>query len=396
MPKPRSKNEAKEYAIYLILSPIDTKQMYIGKTYSHRLRKTYTEHLRLRVAKTREMSSKAAELHRLPPLYILEECKLTSCEAFRRCIVWTRYFIDHGYTQITEDILTEYAQNLILATQAYYDLIKNKSIEDILLPKGGLFENYGTVKKPRTQTDKHTISIRFDPEEYLLIRQKSHLAGLSMGQYCKDRILNSPVIYIDHAEIESRLDAHENESRLLKQILFSVYKTHKYYPADIKNIQFCATHHRELIDQTIADLENTVMSIRTPKEAVDQRELAKLVAARGDTEIVVSCIVSENEYTEIKQRAEKLKMRVCFFCHFGAKHGRLIVSNYRLYSKISEYTLSVVVLMQQIMFTIYKTGKYYPPDLALIQSEIDALRNKHVQYSDAISNYLHQFQKERY
>ena len=396
MPKPRSKNEVKEYAIYLILSPIDMKQMYIGKTYPHRLRKTYTEHLRLRVAKTREMCSKAAELHRLPPLYILEECKLTSREAFRRCVAWTRYFLDLGYMQITEDILTEYAQNLVPATQDYYDLIKSKSIEDILLPKGGLFANYGTVKKPHAQTDKHIISIRFDPEEYLLIRQKSHLAGLSMGQYCKDRILNSTVIYNDHTEMEARWNAHEDELILLKQILFSVYKTHNYYPADIKNIQFCATRHCELIEQTISNLKNTIMSIQTPKEVADQRELTELVAARGDTEIVVSCIVSENEYTEIKQRAETLKMRVSFFCHSAAKHGRLIVSNYRLFSKISEYYLSVIVLMQQIMFTIYKTGKYYPPDLALIQSEIDTLRNKHVQYSDALINYLHQLQKELY
>lgn len=390
----KSKNEAKEYTIYLIISPIDTRQIYIGKTYSHRLRKTYTEHLRLRVAKTKEMCSKAAEQHRLPPLYVLEECTLSSREAFRRCVAWIKYFMDYGYTQISEDILTDYAQDLVPATQACYDLIKDKPIEDILLPVDGIFSDYGTLKKPHVQTGKHTISIRFDPEEYLLIRQKSHLAGMSMGQYCRDRILNGPVINIDHTEIEARWDTHEDELLLLKQILFSVYKTHKYYPADIKNIQFCAARHRELTAQTISDLKRASEIIQTPKEPIDQCELANLISVRGDSEIVVSCIVSESEYTEIKQRAKKLGMLPSTLCHSASKHNRLIISNLDLFSKIDKFYGSIKILMQQILLTIYKTERYYPPDLALIQSEIDALRTKHAQCWDALCDYLHQLQIE--
>ena len=393
---PKMKAESKEYVIYLIVSPIDFKKIYINKTYPHRLRKTYTEHIKLRVTKTKDMCTEAEGQHSLPPLYILETALMSPSEAFRHCVAWTRYFIDFGYTQITEDILTKYATDLTPETEAYYNLIKSKPIVDILLPEGGIYPDYGTNKKTRNQTDKHTISIRFEPEEYLLIRKKAHISGVSMGEYCRNRILKSEVVHLDYILLDTLWHNHDTELELLKLILYAVYTTQRYYPADINNLQHCANCHRELLDQTISELEKIIKEVQTPKETVNKQELSELIANRGESDIVVSCTVSKSEYDIIKQKAEQHHMSVSLLCHSIAKHGRLITTNLDFASKQEKCSLSITCLLQQIMYTIYITGNYYPPDLALIQEEIDSLENKQCQCYEAISNHLHQLSIERF
>lgn len=392
----KKKAEAKEYVIYLLVSPIDDKKIYINKTYPHRLRKTYTEHLKLRVTKTKDMCSEAAGQDILPPIYFLEEGTMTPQEAFRHRVAWTRYFIDCGYEQITKDILTEYAMDLTPETEAYYKLIKSKSIIDILLPKGGIYVDYGALKKPRNQADKRTISIRFDPEEYLQIQQKSRLAGIFMGEYCRNRILKSEVIHLDYTLLDTLWHNHDTELELLRLILYAVYTTRTYYPADIKNLQHCTNCHRELLEQTITELENILKGIRARKESIDQQKLAELVAHRGESDIVVSCTVSKSEYDIIKQKAEQHHMSVSLLCHTTAKHGRLITTNLDFASKQEKCSISIICLLQQIMYTIYITGNYYPPDLALIQEEIDSLENKQCQCYEAISNHLRQLRIEQF
>lgn len=281
-------------------------------------------------------------------------------------------------------------------TEAYYNLIKSKPIVDILLPEGGIYPDYGTIKKTCNQTDKRTISIRFDPEEYLLIQQKSRLAGILMGEYCRNRILKSEVIHLDYTLLDTLWHNHDTELELLRLILYAVYTTRTYYPADIKNLQHCTNCHRDLLERTIAELENILKGIRTRKESIDHQKLAELVAHRGESDIVVSCTVSKSEYDIIKQKAEQHHMSVSLLCHTTAKHGRLITTNLDFASKQEKCSISIICLLQQIMYTIYITGNYYPPDLALIQEEIDSLENKQCQCYEAISNHLRQLRIEQF
>lgn len=396
MTKSRSKDETKEYTIYIIVSPFNTKQMYIGKTYPHRLRKTYTEHLRLRVSKTKEMCAKALVQELLPPIYVLETETMTLREVFRRCVAWTRYFADYGYTQITKDVLSEYAMDLIPETEAYYNSIKSIPVADILWTEGGVYPDYGTLKKARTQTDKHTISIRFKPEEYLLIRKKARISGISMGEYCRNRILESEVVHLDYILLDTLWHNHDTELKLLSLILYAVYTARTYYPADIKNLQHCCNCHRELLEQTIAELENITQRIQTYKEPVNQQELEEYVLRRGKSDIVVSCTVSKSEYDLIKQTAEQNHMSVSLLCQSITKHGRLITPKLDFASKQDKCSLSIIGLLQKIMYTIYITGNYYPSDLALIQDEINSLENKQRQCYEAISNHLRQLRIEQF
>ena len=89
-------------------------------------------------------------------------------------------------------------------------------------------------------------------------------------------------------------------------------------------------------------------------------------------------------------------MSVSSLCHCSAKHGRLITSNFAFASKQEKCSISITSLLQQIMYTIYITGNYYPPDLALIQEEIDSLENKQCQCYEAISKHLRQLRIEQF
>lgn len=234
---PKKKAEAKEYVIYLIVSPIDPKKIYINKTYPHRLRKAYTEHIKLRVTKTKDMCSKAAEQHILPPLYVLETALMPPREAFRRCVAWTRYFSDYGYTQITEDILTEYAMDLIPAAEAYYERIKATPIDTILSHENRACINYKLAESHGSNNSRHSVSFTVTKEQHQALVEAARKENISLNKYVIKQVLNGQTIHLDFNYISDYLDEYAPSKLLLKQILFSVYTTGKYYPADIRNIQ---------------------------------------------------------------------------------------------------------------------------------------------------------------
>lgn len=236
MPGARAE-KMEELAVYCIISPFD-KTVYINKTGAHRLRKAYTEHHCERVAKTAALFKKAKAEKNLPPIYLLESCQMPQRVAFRHCVAWTKYFLDHGYTQVTEDILTEYAQDLIPRTQALYDNIKDRPLEEVLTPIGGLFPNYN-VRKGKSSS-KPLVSINVSHEEYNIIKSAAKAEGLTLSAYCKKRCMNGRVINLDFSQCKEAIDTLDElkeAKRLLLNILFTIDKTGKYTPADIKNIQ---------------------------------------------------------------------------------------------------------------------------------------------------------------
>ena len=225
----------KDFVVYVIISPLDDKKFIVNKTGTNRLHKTYIEHYNFRVTKTKEMFAAARDKSLLPPIYRLEEIHTTEKEVFRHCVAWTKYFIDHGYEQIVDDYLGAYANEIVPETERYYEQIKSKSIEEVLNPSGGEFPNYGNLYKQR---DSYTnLTIVLTKEEYLEIKKTAEEQEMTLSTYCKNMIMKGKILYADLSHISKLVDTFKDYKTMMRQMLFTINKTGKYYPADLKNIQ---------------------------------------------------------------------------------------------------------------------------------------------------------------
>ena len=257
----KKENRAKarcDYIIYAIISPIDKKKIYISRTGQHRLRKHYTEHVNLRVAKTEKMFSSAIEAGMLPPIYVLETGHFSKDEAFCRCIAWLKFFLDYGYSQYTKDILTDYAKDLSEETKQIYDCIKKGSLEEVLKPDGGEYKDY----KLRTESSKNGILLRLEMDEYEAIRKTAEDEGLSINAYCKKMALNKKIMKVDLTYIHEYLAEFSEIKNLMKNILYAIYKTEKYLPADLQNIQSSVDRMTELQEKANTQITNTIHTYR--------------------------------------------------------------------------------------------------------------------------------------
>ncbi len=227
-----------DYMIYAIVSPFNDKKIYISKTRTHRLRKHYGEHVGLRVKKTETMFREAKKSNILPPIYALETDRISDKEAFRRCVAWTKYFQTHGFDQVTKDVLTEYASDLIEKTKTLYDEIKDLPLEQVLQPEGGLLPDYGSQKK-KTEGDCLQVSLRLEQDEYEEIKKRAIEQGLSLNAYCKKMVLSGKINNIDLSFIREYTNKLSSIESLLVQLLYTFCVRGKYYPSDISNIQDC-------------------------------------------------------------------------------------------------------------------------------------------------------------
>lgn len=252
----------RDITIYVILSPFNEKAFYISKTGSDRLRKTYAEHYGLRIAKTKTLFSRAKELNLLPAIYVLKTAKMSDRDAFRRCVAWTKYFLEKGFSQISADILTEYANDLTESTKEFYEKIKDEPLDEVLQPDGGVLPNYGKRPPPKIKDSSTVISIHLSEKEYTKIREQAAEQGLSMGAYCLKMSLNGKVIQTDFSVIGKYLDEFTKSKMLLRQILFTIYKTGNYYPADLKNIQKCIDQLTEIQKKVNDEITRAIQTLR--------------------------------------------------------------------------------------------------------------------------------------
>lgn len=253
-----------DYAVYIIISPFDDKTFFISKTKQDRLRKTYAEHYGLRVSKTKALFERAKEENLLPALYILEAQKMSGEEAFGRCVAWTKYFLEHGFTQTKTDILTVYAKSLSDSTAEFYAKIRDEKLEDVLQPKDGIFPEYG--KRNRVENKLRNINravpVHFDNEEYTLLKNKAEELGLSLNSYCRRMILNGRIVQTDFGVIGKYLEEFTSSKTLIKQIGYSIFSTGNYFPADLENIQNFIDQLTELEKKVNEEMSKTIHTLR--------------------------------------------------------------------------------------------------------------------------------------
>ena len=381
------KQKPSEFAIYILLSPFDDKKMYISRSGPHRLRKTYTEHTKLRVSKTKALFELAAEANSRVPMYLLETSCMTRRESFAYMVAWTRYFLEHGYTQITKDILTDYAEDLVSLSEAHYNSIQELNIDDVISPQNRILQDYAQTRKP-SQEGRHVISIRLDPEDYITVRENAKACNLSMGAYCKQRILGGNLIYIDFSYIDDSFQQYAENKMVIRQIHHMIYTTSKYYPADIRNLTRCVSELISIYERITADLREFTKKYTIKSEKTYADEISKYISQHGDRETVISVFPDQCEYNNIQQTAAENNYTVNNYCNRMVTSGRIIQIDLQYFRSFRDKATTVKSLLRKILFKIYTSQKYLPSDLARIQRNIDQLtevqRNAFIALSDAL------------
>lgn len=148
MPRRKSKKqytEEKNRTIFIIKNPL-TKEFFIGHTPSHNIRSTYKDHYNETKYKTAGMISGLKYNGYKPCCFILDELYCTPVQAYRYVIIWTKIFVELGYTPLDEGTIQEYIKNILPENQGIYSERKSRNANEILQCENCLFPDYGRKK----------------------------------------------------------------------------------------------------------------------------------------------------------------------------------------------------------------------------------------------------------
>lgn len=131
----------------------------------------------------------------------------------------------------------------------------------------------------------------------------------------------------------------------------------------------------------------------TKKYAVKQEknyanEITEYISEHGDHETVISVFPDPYEYSIIQQAAADHKYSVNNYCNRMVISGRIIQVDLPCFRIFCSEATTVKSLLRKILFRIYISQKYLPPDLAEIQRNIDQLsevqRNAFISLTNAL------------
>ena len=236
MRKSKRSEELKDLDIFVMISQT-SNDFYVWKTPKGFCYNTYKQHVGGKRKETKAMFEQAEKDGKYPKMYVLETVNATQKIAFRHCLAWTRYFLDHGMNSVSYDTTVRQAMDLLEETQVIYDGIKQDDIDLVLSDDRAVVRNYTRKEKATERTPKREIKVTVTPEQYEEILKKSQKERLSMSRYCKHMILNGRIIIFEMPPLHEFMAEVRGATRVLRQILAAIYYNKRYYPADLENIQ---------------------------------------------------------------------------------------------------------------------------------------------------------------
>ena len=160
---------------------------------------------------------------------------------------------DHTYEQVIKDI---------------YNSIKDKTIDEICMPDGGLFPDFGRRKTNNGKAKNDSISFRVKKNEYEIIKNASEKAGVSISEYCKQTALQGKIVTIDRNVfnmIDETIEKFNKRDQLLKQIMSEISNKCVYYPVDLEIIKKAIEENlkQQLIEhEKLEEILNLILNIK--------------------------------------------------------------------------------------------------------------------------------------
>ncbi len=104
--------------------------------------------------------------------------------------------------------------------------------------------------------------------------------------------------------------------------------------------------------------------------------------------------VSQKESEIIRNAAEKKQRSVSEYCRAAAVDGCIVNVDFNFMWRYMRELMGVKSLLQQLIFTIHETGKYYPQDLTTIQAMVDTVIKHEKKMNEEMTAMMKKTRKE--
>lgn len=140
--------------IYILLNPL-SNEFYIGHCKSTLIKDVFKQHYYGERFYTKESfyNLKKQGLH--PCLFLLENIYSSKVEAYKHVIVWTKIFLENGYTSLNQGNILDYINSLHDKNIVLYNDRKEIAINDICNCEICKVSNYGRKKCHLFKGDKN-------------------------------------------------------------------------------------------------------------------------------------------------------------------------------------------------------------------------------------------------
>ena len=185
-------------------------------------------------------------------MYVLEKIITTEQIAYKHCLAWAKFFVEHGFSNVNYMLPQQYIDYLAEDTLKLYEKIKDLFLFEVCASDHRLFENYGKIRKKRDPEKQSTnISFVISPEEYRRIKSQANEIHMTPSAYAKEMTLNGEIIHEDYHFFWDREEDLRHIEQRLKGILKCIYDTGNYLPQDLTNIQQMIDSVAEIHSETI-------------------------------------------------------------------------------------------------------------------------------------------------
>ena len=215
------------------------KSFYLNSTTQKNLWKVYDEHYRERHSCTKKLFAEAKNKE-LPSMFLLETMEGTKANAFQRCIFWSKYFVEKGYSCLAGQKMNEQITQFD-ANQDSFQSIIDIPIEKMCPAEGNLFPNFyqSKTKTPAKKANRENF-VRFElvlhESEHMRFKKIADEYGISMTEFFLHCARHGDVIRVDMTSIDQYLHKIEDYVNTLDAIVASILLSRDYFPSYVERI----------------------------------------------------------------------------------------------------------------------------------------------------------------
>ena len=239
--KSQAKWEKKERSIYAILFE-EQKAFYVGKTVISNLWKAYDFHYRGKNAVTDTLFEQYKNTDQLPKMFLLNKIIGTDHEAFRHCVIWSKYFYEKGFECLNGDRMKEFIADLDTETEALYETIQTIPVSEICSDEKNLFPEFrNSSKKKRSEKtrmdpDKVRFELVITKKEYDYFKEVAGKYGVSVTELFLDCARHGDIFSLDTSVLEEYIRVSKGYSNMLSGIIATILLSMEYVPSDIDRL----------------------------------------------------------------------------------------------------------------------------------------------------------------
>lgn len=256
MPRDRTNGYYKDEKDFIVFVFWDecTKEFYVGCAAPTNIKQIYSKHYNLKNKKTNLFFERARRANYKPRMYRLEQIHTPRSVVYKHRLAWAKYFLDRGFCCIGAKSFLENVKDLDDDSKCIFAGIADIPVEEIFCIDNDLMKYSERKKSIDCETEKYKknerryqINLSFTPDQFEIVKHNAAKSGTTLSKYARELLLrNGKRVEVDFSKLDENLKIINEEKKLLRQLLYTIHKTGRYYEEDLEFIQ-------RIIDRTIKE-----------------------------------------------------------------------------------------------------------------------------------------------